>query len=82
MPRDARGNVMEIHQNRQRPQPHAAIDVAVDSPGVRPTYVARCACGWNAIESFLDPAAAQARLHLLVEEHRKICPRTTSESQV
>ena len=61
--------------------PRVGAVIATDeSTTNRPNYVARCACGWNAVTSATDPLRAQSELRALLKAHRKACVRASSLS--
>lgn len=70
---------MTALQHKHPTQPHAAIDVVVDSGSMVATCVARCECGWNAVECGSDLAAVHDRLTALVREHHATCDRATRQ---
>lgn len=64
----------------RRAVPRVGAVIATDETSPRPTYVARCPCGWNAVTSCAERVAAEAELRALVEAHRKVCKRLAGES--
>jgi hypothetical protein len=63
---------------RRSTLPAAVIDATPSS--IMPEFVARCACGWNAVTIAPTIAEAEANLKALQHAHRQYCPRAREEA--